>query len=79
MNESIKDKVNRARRMIAALPISQLVESFELTSGRHGEEIPTVRGWLLDELEKRDPAAFETWMLDDDPQVADSPRNYFLA
>ena len=33
------------------------------------QNLPTVRGWLMDEIERRDPKGFERWMdsdLDDD-------------
>jgi hypothetical protein len=35
----------------------------------YDENLPTVRGWLMDEIERRDPEGFEAWMdsdLDDD-------------
>ena len=35
----------------------------------YDENLPTVRGWLMDEIERRDPEGYEAWMdseLDDD-------------
>ena len=64
----------KARKMIAGLSLQSLVEQFELTDVIEDENISTVRGWLMDELEKRDPDAFSKWIED----YADSPRVYFL-
>ena len=64
----------KARKMIAGLSVKSLVEQFELTEVIEDESISMVRGWLMDELEKRDPKAFDKWMDD----YADSPRAYFL-
>lgn len=41
------------------------------------ENIPTVRGWIMDEIEKRNPAAFDAW-LEGDAEDA-SLRKYILA
>lgn len=64
----------KARKMIAGLSVKSLVEQFELTNEVTGENVSVVRGWLMDELEKRDPKAFDKWIDD----YADSPRAYFL-
>ena len=39
-------------------------------------ELSVVRGWIMDELERRDKAAFDAWADDDDPDA--SPRSYVL-
>lgn len=64
----------RARELIAGRSTKDIVEQFELTEVINDRHIPTVRGWLMDELMKRDPEAFEKWMDSWD----DSPRKYFL-
>ena len=38
-------------------------------------ELPIVRGWLMDEFERRDQKAFDAWSEDEDPDA--SPRKYF--
>ena len=37
----------------------KLCELFELTGTMSDENIPTVRGWLMDEIMKRNPEGFE--------------------
>lgn len=62
------------KEKIKQLPAEQLVEMFEMTDGMTDDVTPTVRGWLLDEFEARNPEAFERWMLSCD----DSPRAFFI-
>lgn len=61
--------------LFAKLDTAQLIESFEATDSRKDAEIPTVRGWIMDELERRNPAAFEAWMMGEATIPA---RKYFL-
>lgn len=65
----------RARKMIAGLSTKTIVEQFELTETMNEPHIPTVRGWYMDELEKRNPEAFDKWMDSEE----DSPRKFFAA
>ena len=41
---------------------NELIALFILTGKMNNEHIPTVRGWIMDELEARNPAAFEAWL-----------------
>lgn len=52
----------RAKNLIAGLTTSQLLDQWESTSDIADQNIPTVRGWLMDELEKRFPEQFDAWM-----------------
>lgn len=52
----------RAKNLIAGLTTSQLLDQWESTSDIADPSIPTVRGWLMDELEKRFPEQFDAWM-----------------
>lgn len=61
--------------VLAARSLSDLIRDFEITEDMRGEDVPTVRGWLMDELERRNPKAFEKWL---DEGYADSPRAYFI-
>jgi hypothetical protein len=61
--------------LFAQLNTEMLIESFELTEGRKEDEIPTVRGWLMDEMERRNSDAFDAW-IEGDANL--SPRQYFL-
>lgn len=52
----------RAKNLIAGLTTSQLLDQWGSTSDIADPNIPTVRGWLMDELEKRFPEQFDAWM-----------------
>lgn len=43
----------------------KLVELFCMTTNMSDANIPTVRGWLIDEIERRNPNAFEKWLYED--------------
>jgi len=66
--------MNKAQQLIASLPMIKLIESFELTNSLKTEEAPLVRGWLMDELEARNPTAFELFL----DSIADSPREFYI-
>lgn len=63
---------------LKSMSLSKLVELFELTSSMNDENIPTVRGWLMDEIESRNPEGFDRW-LDSDNAADEELRNYVLA
>jgi DNA polymerase III delta subunit len=66
---------NKLTALFATLSTEKLIESFELTNGNKSPEIPMVRGWLMDELERRNFSAFDAWLEGD---ANFSPRRYFL-
>lgn len=76
----------KARRLIAARTTAQLIADYEATDAA-AEAAPEaapvtvepamVTGWILDELQKRDPEAYDAWMDDENPYA--SPRTYFAA
>lgn len=70
--------LQQAQVMVKGIDLEKLIEVYEHSETQPGsEEVYIVRGWLLDELEKRDPEAFDRWMGSDDfPE--DSPRSYFI-
>lgn len=48
----------------------QLLMLWDLTESMdRSPELPIVRGWLMDELEARDPEGFDEWMDSDDPNA----------
>lgn len=51
-----------ARQAIASETTEKLIELWELTTNNDNPETPTVRGWLMDEIEKRNPAGYEAWL-----------------
>lgn len=62
-----------ARQRIAAQNTAQLLDLFDFTEIMNDQNIPTVRGWIMDELEKRNPEAFDAWMDSED----NTPRRFF--
>lgn len=67
----------KARKMISNLSLNTLLDQWELTSIVNDEHIPTVRGWLMDELEKRNPEAFDRWL--DSEAEDETLRDYMTA
>lgn len=65
----------KAVRIVAGRSTEQLVTMFEMTETMDGENITTVRGWIMDELERRDPEAFDKWL----DSMEDSPRKFYAA
>jgi len=51
-----------AKKMIQGLSNTELFDQWELTSKINDENISTVRGWLMDEIEIRFPEAFDKWL-----------------
>lgn len=63
-----------ARAMIAQRTTYQLVLDWEESERQQmTDELPVVRGWLMDELEHRNKAAFDCWMESHET----SPRKFF--
>lgn len=59
------------------MSLSRLVELFEMTATMDGENVPTVRGLLMDEIESRNPEGFDRW-LDSENAADEELRNYVL-
>ena len=75
-------KENIARAIIANRSTAQLCEMFEATNNTDREQIleqAMGRGWIMDELEKRDAEAFERWIDCEDLELVDLPSRFFLA
>lgn len=66
----------KARSRLANRTIEQLILDWELTEALPMfPELPTVRGWIMDEFERRDQKAFDAWSEDEDLDA--SPRKYY--
>lgn len=61
----------QARELLSNATLADLLDEWELTSKINDPEIPTVRGWLMDELESRNPEAFNAWLDQDEPYDED--------
>ena len=73
---------NIARAIIANRSTAQLCEMFEATNCTSRENLleeMMVRGWIMDELEKRDAEAFDRWIDCEDLELVDLPSRFFLA
>lgn len=63
-----------AIELLAKLNTKQLIDAFNATANNSDKEIPTVRGWIMDELERRNPDAFLAWLEGD---ANKGPELYF--
>ena len=57
----------KAAKIIKSLPTIKLIFTFISTGHCNDKNVPTVRGWLMDELERRNPSAFAAWIDQDNP------------
>ena len=76
MSKSItREQINqKARRMLEGRSMPQLLNDWDtLDAMPINEEVAIGRGWLMDELERRDAKSFDAWIDDYDA----SPRKYF--
>lgn len=72
----------KARAAMATQTMEQLLLSWELTEAMPlSPEVAITRGWIMEEFERRDPAAFDRWMDNDYDQhpEKDTPRAWFAA
>ena len=62
--------------IMVCMTTEDLCAAFDQTSNRHEEPgaTATVRGWMMEELEARDPMAFKLWI----EENADSPTPYYV-
>lgn len=61
----------KAREIISYQTTNDLLDEWELTSNERSEEVYMVRGWIMDELEKRFPEEFNAWLDQDESEDAD--------
>ena len=69
--------MNKVKNILKKQTTDQLCESYELTNTENGGEIPMVRGWIMDELEERNPENFMNWIETDDIEKMDFPSLFF--
>ena len=66
---------NTATKGIQNMSTKKLVELFQATEHLNDVDIPTVRGWIMRELEKRDPDGFNKWL---DQDAEDSTLHEYI-
>lgn len=75
-----EDRIERlrseARRLMKMRSTKELVSDFLATSDKRDPRIPMVRGWIMDELERRNPKAYERWIDSEECRDEDLPK-YF--
>ena len=65
----------KTKDLLAKQTTEQLLAQWELTSICNDENIPRVRGWLMEELKRRNPKGFNEW-LESDLAEDSELRNY---
>lgn len=68
-------KEKEVRKLIESKKTAQLLEIWELTGKMNDSNVSTVRGWLMDELEKRFPKQFDKWL---DSECKDEDLRKFI-
>ena len=59
---AITKQEQTARATLRGLPIADLLTQWELTTTLKKPHVYTVRGWLMDEIESRNPEGFDLWL-----------------
>lgn len=67
----------KALEMLKTYSLEKLCDLWDLTENMNGPEVPTVRGWLMNEIESRNPSGFDSWLDQDAPEDRDL-RQYVL-
>lgn len=65
------------KKQIKTLNMTGLIALWETASKQDWKTESVIRGWVLDELEERDPEAFEKWLDDERPDADDRIAEYF--
>lgn len=77
MNDQDNPKLDlvKVHELIQSRTTYELIADFDATDDMPPTpELPIVRGWLMDELEKRNPVAFSCWLESNEA----SPRIFFV-
>lgn len=73
----MKHETAPAPAIIAGLTNEQLLKAWEATEYLStSPETAITRGWIMDELEKRNPSAFNAWLDSESPEDS-TLRRYF--
>ena len=73
MRRSVSEQ--KAINLVATLSTEQLLDQWEATSAMTDLEAPILRGWFMDELEKRFPDQFDKWL---DSECRDEELRSFI-
>ena len=67
----------KAQEILRKRSTKELIRDFLATNLINDPDIYTVRGWIMDELERRDPEAYAAWI--DGPGRDEDLEQYFKA
>ena len=68
--------MEKAMEILKSRTLEELVNDFESTTDIENENIYTVRGWIMDEIQKRNPEGYEKFI--DDFREDSELRNFVL-
>lgn len=68
MKKNVAAITRQAEERVKALTDDQLLTTWEATEHLRDPQIPMVRGWLMDEIERRYPKEFDAWLDQDAPE-----------
>lgn len=55
--------MSKQETLLSSRTNEELIEGWEMVSKMPmSEEIPTIRGWYMDEIEKRFPKEYDNWL-----------------
>lgn len=77
MERTIEMLESIAKKNLESRTLEQLVDMFEETTKINEEEVYSVRGWLMDEIEKRNQIGFNKWLDLEEPEDEEL-RKYVL-
>lgn len=77
--ETTNTAATKAKAMIQARSTHQLIDTFVLTGLSNDPNIFVVRGWIMDELERRNKKAFDEWLSSDEYFPSDESLYQFFA
>lgn len=78
MTEAAKKIYAKAKRFVQAQTTKMLCESLELTNDKFEAGDELARKWITEELERRHPVKFDTWIMCEDMNDLDFPSKFFL-
>ncbi len=65
------------KESLKSMSLEKLLDLFEATTNVKDAMIATVRGWLMDAIEEKNPEGFDAW-LDSDCNTDESLRAFVL-
>ena len=63
--------MEKARVTLSNMTMMDLIDQWELTTNINDPAIYEVRGWIMDEIQRREPEGFNAWLDSEDPRDED--------